>query len=286
MKLNDEQKDKIVELFHSGRTQKSLADEFGVCASTIRKILMNRGVDTSSHRNVRIDVDEDLTQLLIGSLLGDGCFCLQGKSCKNYSLVIGHGIKQEKYLMYKFNILKKHNLANNIQYRTHEDIRFKTPEYRECKVKSRNHPIFTKVRKLCYDNTGHKRVNEQFVKDIKPLGLAIWYMDDGYVTKSSCIFSTCSFTKEEQEILSKILLEKFDLHFTVGSNDNSMYLHSYDFDRFVKIIKPFVIPEMQYKLIPYNRRVHVKSDELLESCDANQQPSQPLTKLEGSETNS
>jgi hypothetical protein len=39
---------------------------------------------------------------------------------------------------------------------------------------------------------------------------------------------------------------------------------------------------------PKNGRIIgvVKRGELLESCDANQQPSQPLTKLEGSETNS
>ena len=59
-----------------------------------------------------------------------------------------------------------------------------------------------------------------------------------------------------------------------------------DFSKFVKLIKPHVVPSMQYKLIPYSKRVLYKSDELLESCDANQQPSTPLTKCEGSETNS
>lgn len=39
-------------------------------------------------------------------------------------------------------------------------------------------------------------------------------------------------------------------------------------------------------IAPISGNINSKSDELLESCDANQQPSQPLTKLEGSETNS
>ena len=112
-----------------------------------------------------------------------------------------------------------------------------------------------------------------FIKDISALGLAIWYMDDGYVTKNSCIFSSCSFTIEEQQILADILLKKFELHFTVGKNDNSMYLLAQDFPKFVEIISPYVIPSMQYKLIPYSKRVLDKSDELLEGCDANQQPS-------------
>ena len=111
-------------------------------------------------------------------------------------------------------------------------------------------------------------------------------MDDGYVTKNSCIFSSCSFTLEEQQILADILLEKFDLHFNLGKHDNSMYLHAKDFPKFIKLIKPHVIPSMQYKLIPYSKRVLHKSGELLETCDGNQQPSTPLTKCGGSETNS
>lgn len=72
----------------------------------------------------------------------------------------------------------------------------------------------------------------------------------------------------------------------LGKNDDSMYLLAQDFSKFAEIISPYVIPSMQYKLIPYSKRVLNKSDELLESCDANQQPSTPLTKCEGSETNS
>lgn len=139
---------------------------------------------------------------------------------------------------------------------------------------------------MYYDGLGRKRVHREFVEDIDEFGLAIWYMDDGYVTKNSCIFSSCSFTIEEQQILADILLKKFDLHFNLGKHDNSMYLQAKDFPKFVRLIKPYVIPSMQYKLIPYSKRVLHKSDELLESCDANQQPSAPLTKCEGSETNS
>lgn len=176
-------------------------------------------------------------------------------------------------------------MASKIIENTHTDKRFKSPEYTECRIKTRLHPIFTEIRNKYYDEVGHKRVKYEFVKDIDALGLAIWYMDDGYVTKNSCIFSSCSFTIEEQQILSDILLEKFGLHFNLGKHGNSMYLHASDFPKFVEIVKPYIIDEMQYKLIPYSKRVLNKSDELLESCDANQQPSTPLTKCEGSETN-
>lgn len=40
------------------------------------------------------------------------------------------------------------------------------------------------------------------------------------------------------------------------------------------------------KFAPINSNINSKSEELLEGCNANQQPSTPLTKCEGSETNS
>lgn len=231
-------------------------------------------------------IENDLRQLLIGSLLGDGSFCSIGRNTKNRYLSIAHSMKQEEYLKFKVSILNRYGLASNIQYRVTKNSRYKSGEVSECRHKSRLHPIFTDIRAKYYDQHGHKRVHREFVKDIDELGLAIWYMDDGYVTKNSCIFSSCSFTLEEQQILADILLEKFDLHFNLGKHDNSMYLHAKDFPKFIKLIKPHVIPSMQYKLIPYSKRVLDKSDELLESCDANQQASISLTTNEASETNS
>lgn len=231
-------------------------------------------------------IENDLRQLLIGSLLGDGSFCSIGRNTKNRYLSIAHSMKQEEYLKFKVSILNRYGLASNIQYRVTKNSRYKSGEVSECRHKSRLHPIFTDIRAKYYDQHGHKRVHREFVKDIDELGLAIWYMDDGYVTKNSCIFSSCSFTLEEQQVLADILLEKFDLHFNLGKHDNSMYLHAKDFPKFIKLIKPHVIPSMQYKLIPYSKRVLDKSDELLESCDANQQASISLTTNEASETNS
>lgn len=220
----------------------------------------------------KIAVEGDLRQLLIGSLLGDGSFCAVSKQAKHMCLSIAHSIKQKDYLKYKWDILNKYNLVPPIKEKTIHNNRY-IHDITECRFKSRLNPVFTEIRNNNYDNTGHKRVREAFIRDIEPLGLAIWYMDDGYVTKSSCILSTCSFTIEEQQVLAKILLEKFDLHFNVGKNDNSMYLQAKDFPKFKKIVENYIIPSLQYKLIPYSKRVLHKSDELLERCDANQQPS-------------
>lgn len=287
MKLSNEICKLIVSLYKQGKTIREISLSLGLHYETIRRNLKKYNVEIFKGKsNLYMKIGNDLKQLLIGSLLGDGSFCFHSKNSKNCYLSIAHCIKQIDYLNYKKLILDKYNLGTKISLSTKEDKRFKEPKYIECRHKSRLHPIFTNIRTKYYDQYGHKRVYREFVKDIDELGLAIWYMDDGYVTKNSCIFSSCSFTLEEQQILADVLLEKFDLHFNLGKHDNSMYLQAKDFPKFVKLIEPHVIPSMQYKLIPYSKRVLYKSDELLESCDANQQPSTPLTKCEGSETNS
>ena len=129
-------------------------------------------------------IGNDLKQLLIGSLLGDGSFCSLGRHTKNMYLSIAHSMKQEEYLKFKVSILNRYGLASTIQYNVTKSSRYKNGEVSECRHKSRLHPIFTNIRAKYYDPSGHKRIHRDFVKDIDELGLAIWYMDDGYVTKN------------------------------------------------------------------------------------------------------
>lgn len=287
MKLNSKIKEEIIRLFKKGKTTKEVADELHIHPETVKRHLRKNNIPIFKGTvSEFIEIGNDLKQLLIGSLLGDGSFCYSSKKTKHCYLSIAHCMRQKEYLEFKKSILDNYGLGTPLLISTYIDNRFKNPKYTECREKSKLHPIFTNIRLKYYDQNGFKRVFKEFVDSIDSLGLAIWYMDDGSVTNNSCILSTCSFSLDEQRILSEILLNKFNLHFTIGRNSNSMYLLAEDFPKFVKLIKPYVIPSMQYKLIPYSKRVHVKSDELLEACDGNQQPSTPLTKCEGSETNS
>lgn len=227
----------------------------------------------------------DLKQFLLGSLLGDGCFTLNQKGSVNCHLVIAHSMKQEEYIKCKLDLLNKYDLVSSFKKRTTIDKRFKIPEYTEIYLKSKQNPIFTYIRLKSYKQN-KKGINMEIIKDLDELGLAIWYMDDGYVTKNSCIFSTCSFPIEQQRKLAKFLKNRFKLHFTVGKNDNSLYLRSKDFPKFVALISSYIIPSMQYKIVPYSKRVLYKSDKLLEHPNGTISSQATQGCVEGSETNS
>ena len=254
--------------YQNGKKIKDIATENRLNHESVRRFLKRNNVPIFKGTvSYNIEIKNDLRQLLIGSLLGDGCFCSVGGRTKNMCLSIVHSEKQKEYIKYKWNILNKYNLVSPIvEY--HINNKRYLRELVGYRFKTKLHPIFTDIRNKYYDSHGHKRVFKEFVKDIDALGLAIWYMDDGYVTKNSCILSTCSFTLEEQSLLADILLSKFGLHFTVGKNDNSMYLQAKDFSKFVELIKDYVIPSMQYKLITYRKRkVLNKQGELLEQLN-------------------
>lgn len=259
MKLTNENLKRIEYLLLNNISKEEIAKEIGCCRETIRRIAVKLGIHAFKGITKPIDFNKcnnDLRQLIIGSLLGDGSFVSCGKTCKNYCLSIAHCKEQKEYIEYKFNILSKYNLATKIFEEISFDNRFKQEnrDYLCYKIKTRNNPIFTQIRKDCYRD-GKKHPNLKYVQYIDALGLAIWYMDDGYITNSSCILSTCSFPEDEQRDLAIFLLGRFGLHFTVGKNDNSMYLIKDDFEKFKSIVEPFILDSFKYKLVPYKHNM-------------------------------
>ena len=269
-KLSKETELEIKKLLEDNLSIKDIASKLNLCREVIRRRARLLGIKPFSGKSIAYDIKSapyELQQLVIGSLLGDGSYVRSSSSNSSGCLLsIGHGMSQYSYLKYKFDILDKYDLVNKISIRKYEDSRFKNPNYEECRIKSRTNPLFTKIRLSCYKE-GKKYINFDVIQYLDALGLAIWFMDDGYVTNNSCIFSTCSFSIEEQKKLSYFLLGKFGLHFTVGKNDNSMYLKSEDFELFKSIVYPYILPDLQYKLIPYKQRVLYKRGELLEQLN-------------------
>lgn len=268
IKITEDLGKEIILDYQNGKRIRDIASKNNLNPVSIRRFLKRSNIPIFKGTTpYNLEIKNDLKQLLIGSLLGDGCFCSLGGRTKNMCLSIAHSEKQKEYLQYKWEILNKYKLVSPI-VKYHINNKRYTHELVGYRFRSKLHPIFTNIRLKYYDSNGHKRVFKEFVKDIDALGLSIWYMDDGYVTKNSCILSTCSFTLEEQSLLADILLNKFGLHFNVGKNDNSMYLQAKDFPKFVDLIKGYVIPSMQYKLITYReRRVLHKQGELLEQLN-------------------
>lgn len=180
-------------------------------------------------------LSEKQKSLIEGCLLGDGYM-----RCKtNAHLQITHCIKQKDYVDWKYQVLSEFVLTPPKSYKgngTRIGYRFFT----------RSLPIFT--------NYFYRFYKKQKIipKDLKltALTLAVWYMDDGSKSGRSCYLNTQKFTSIDQEFLISILQKKYNLQ--ARRDKDKIYFRlrftSEDSQKFVRIIEPYILPSMRYKL--------------------------------------
>ena len=83
---------------------------------------------------------------------------------------------------------------------------------------------------------------------LDPMGLAVWFMDDGYKHSNSISIATNCFLIEELKILINILKSKFNLHFTILPSTNVIHLKATDLKLFYNLVKPYIHSDCLYKL--------------------------------------
>jgi hypothetical protein len=148
-------------------------------------------------------MNNDLKQLIIGSMLGDGCI---PKSNYNCYLQIAHKGANKEYILFKYNILSNLNMVGKLQYCVTDKPRYKNP-YDEYRFKSKCSLLFTRLRRKFYPS-GKKQITLNLIKNINDLGLSIWFMDDGNKTKYGYELNTHCFSLEEKQLLQFILKNK------------------------------------------------------------------------------
>ncbi|KUK79199.1 MAG: Homing endonuclease [Microgenomates bacterium 39_7] len=179
-------------------------------------------------------------QLIIGTMLGDGCL-LQSRNRKKARLQIRHSIKHSAYVLWKYQILKNlvktkprvdfHN--NSFYFRT----RFKTCLKQICDLFYKNRT------KIVPDN-----INSLLVS---PIALTTWLMDDGngYKNYSGFRISTYGFNLSENIKLQKCLDQNFGLRTSIchDSKGHQLLILSESSQLLNTITKPFQITCMKYK---------------------------------------
>lgn len=194
--------------------------------------------------------NNEIKQLIIGSVLGDGYLeKLDGNPNKNSRLSIAHTKVQKEYCEFKHNILKKYDLAGKIAFNENiKSAKIKIGFGSEYRFKSKAHPIFTKYRNFFYLNN-KKLINRQIVEQIDEFGIAIWFMDDGSYRGSGYLLCTNCFTKEDCEYLINMLYYNFDIKSSYQNYDGSIYIWKESIKTFNKIVEPYIVDCMKYKLI-------------------------------------
>jgi len=196
-------------------------------------------------KNKPIRLTEDEEQIVIGSLLGDGC--ISQSNSDNAKLTFHHCAAQKEYFMYKVNYMKRFiNATPNEKFR--QDKREGWKGYYSISVSTFNNPTFTTYRANWYKGLNNKKeIHESDILKLKPLGLAIWFMDDGYYSSGDLALCTQSFKKDEIGFLSNFLKERYNIE-TIVRKDNTLYIRRKSHTIFINLIKPYIIESMMYKI--------------------------------------
>lgn len=183
-------------------------------------------------------------QVILGTTLGD-THLRKANEGGNVSGSCAHCLKQEEFIFSKYNYLK--NISKEPYLQKMHDERFFNPSYERWVWYINSNPALNEIYEKMYKDK-IKFIDEELFRKIEPLGLAIWFMDDGANAKYGYVICTHSFSLKDLSIIQKVLLEKFDIHTTVRKC-KSLYITAKSKIKFKNLIQPFIIESMLYKLI-------------------------------------
>ncbi len=194
----------------------------------------------------------ELKGILAGMVLGDSTLALPKEGINAY-MRIQHGLKAADYLRHKAEILRQ------LTDVTVGDVGGKYPGIY---ARTKNHPLYTRLRKLAYPK-GEKAITETWLSWLTLHGLAIWYMDDGGLSKGYSVnksgrrrifrrqifLHTCSFSLEENELLVSYIEKTFDIKFRIKKDGKyyRLFTGAIEGNKFLEIVRPYMVPCMMYK---------------------------------------
>ncbi len=185
-------------------------------------------------------------ELIVGLLLGDGH--LETQNGRTYRLKVEHSIRQKEYVDWLYQ-----NFSNWI----HQPPKARIKDSFGKRIISYGFTTYASGSLRFYAQQfyfGKRKIIPKIIrKMLSPLAIAIWFMDDGSKKSNNhrtYIIHALGYKKPELELVIRALSEKFGI--TVGMHRQydkwRIYIYSNSAEKFRKIIAPYVIPSMKYKL--------------------------------------
>ena len=188
--------------------------------------------------------------IIVGLLLGDGHLETQDNG-RTYRLKVEHGMRQKDYAEWLFSEFKDWiptaHLYRKVRENGHESTGFTTY----------SHGAFRFYGKAFYNSCHVKHIPTTIRKLMKPIGIAVWFMDDGSrksLKHKTYNIHTLGYTKKDLVRLQAVLKELFDIDTKLHSQKNKcwrVYIPSNSAHRFVDLVEEFVRPiqSMRNKLV-------------------------------------
>jgi transposase len=230
----------FLQLYNQGLNYKEIADILLVSDSAIQNYASSLNLTPNTYNK---DVPTyTQQQIIIGSLLGDMSLKMP-KDSIHASGDFAHSLKQENYCKYIESELS--NFCSKGFYKSYIDKRT-NKRYDQYYVYMKASEYLTTLYYKFYPN-GKKIVPKDLLYSLDGLGLAIWFMDDGYKSDSTYHLSTNCFSVEDL----KVIIEFFKIKFNITATYNKSHvirIASKSANIFKNLIKDFIHEDCLYKL--------------------------------------
>lgn len=188
-----------------------------------------------ARKNLKLEITDRQREILIGCILGDAHIQKLGK------IIIEQSVRQKDYLLWKYSELK------NLCYpaKPAEIIRIdkrNNKEYYSNVFYLRQY--FRSWRKVFY------RENKKVFPDnllLTPLSAAVWYMDDGCLSKEKSTISIEGFDEENRNKVQKVFYEQFGIETAIGKS-KKLVIRRKSQSKFYDLIYPYIVSSMEYKI--------------------------------------
>jgi len=189
-------------------------------------------------------ITNDSYDIILGMCLGDSSLLQNKQVKKSYRILTNHSIKQYDYMNFKKNIFGEISSYRN-------SLKSGYTGEEQCGFQTKSINISNEFYNSMY-NGSKKFISSEISRWFTERTLAIWYMDDGSISKSSgsVTFSTNSMSYEEVNVLSKILKNKFSLDSSIYKTSKGVILclNRINSLKMFDIISKYIHPSMSYKL--------------------------------------
>lgn len=235
----------FLEIYYKGLSDKKISEILKVSEGYITQRRNKLNLPYNKERKELIPLSDIEFQVIIGTVLGDTHLYKKYENGDTAG-TCNHCLDQEEFIFTKYEYLKNISLKPKLVNKY--DERFKIPNYQQWYWYINANPALNDIYCKFYKNK-IKFIDKELFSKIEPLGLAIWYMDDGskYQDFGGYLLCTHGFSKKDLNIIQEVLLFKFNINTSVNSQ-NGLYILSDSTFAFKKLIEPFIVDSMKYKL--------------------------------------
>lgn len=202
----------------------------------------------------KLKLTERQREILIGLMLGDG-HLEQSLCTPRARLKVEQREEAKAYVEWLYKNFQEW-IRQNIRVRM-KFLKTTNKSYRYHEFTTYSHEELMPYRQSFYPR-GKKVIPDSIDAMLTPLGLAVWFMDDGSIKSHECkgrIINTHSFTEEEVKLLCSVLTKKFNLEAWPRQQDDGIqiYISAKSADILESLLLPHILPVMRYKLPSYSR---------------------------------